>query len=78
MKVWIVSYSHSHGTNITVYGTEKKAGAGVIESMVCWFDDLEDRFFLPPATRNRIRRAMKKGDYQNSHRPLESQYGRDL
>ena len=42
MKVWILFYSHAHGTDVSVYRTEKKAGAGAIESMDRWFDDLED------------------------------------
>jgi hypothetical protein len=66
MKVWILLYSHAHGTDITVYRTEKKAGAGAIESMDRWFEDLEDRFFLSPGIRGTIRRAMNQGDYRKA------------
>ena len=63
MKVWILSYSHRHGTDVSVYRTEKKAVAGVLEIMERWFEDLEDRYFISSAMQQKIRRAMKKGDY---------------
>jgi hypothetical protein len=66
MKVWILSYSHAHGTDISVYRTEEKAGAGAIESMEQWFDDLEDRFFLSTGIRRKIRRTMNQGDYRKA------------
>ncbi len=63
MKVWILSYSHRYGTDISVYSTEQKAGAGAIEIMGRWFADLEDHFFLSSSIKQKIRRAMKAGDY---------------
>ena len=66
MKIWILSYSHAHGTDATVFHTEMKAGVSAIESMDRWFDDLEDRFFLSLSIRQKIRRAMNQGDFKTA------------
>jgi hypothetical protein len=63
-RVWILSYTHRHGEDISVYSSYKKAAAGAVDIMRQWEYELDERFDLEQSLRDEIHSLLLQGDYE--------------
>jgi hypothetical protein len=65
-KVWVLGYSHRHGTDISVYSTANKAKLAALDSIGLWFDELEDQFGVSRTIVKKIRKAYIEDNYNKA------------
>ena len=61
--IFVLTYLHRHGADVSVYASEGKAEDAALRIMLAWFDELKDRFGVPESARRRLKKYIKNTDY---------------
>jgi hypothetical protein len=63
LKVWVLMYSHEHGIDTSVYGSEERALKSATEIIMRWIGDVEER---DEDAADEIKKLVASGDHRQA------------